>query len=59
MLAGLLGLLEDAGTGPPETRGLLLPEEPQLGQQSGVLLRLLRSGLRGLFMLQPQPLDLL
>lgn len=59
VLAGLLGLREDTGAGPPEARGLLLPEEPQLRQQSGVLLRLLWGGLRGLFVLQPQPLDLL
>lgn len=38
---------------------MCLPEQAQLCQQRGVLLRLLRSGLGSLLVLQPQALDLL
>ena len=41
---------EDAG---------VVPEEPQFGQERGVLLGFLRGRLRGLLVLQTQPLDLL
>lgn len=36
-----------------------VPEEPQFSQKCGVLLGLFRGRLRGLFVLQTQPLDLL
>lgn len=36
-----------------------LPQEPELSQQGRVLLGLLGGGLRGLFMFQPEPLNLL
>lgn len=39
--------------------GASVPQQAQLCEQRGVLLGLLRSGLRSLFMLQPQALDLL
>lgn len=38
---------------------MLLPEEPQFGQERRVLLGFFWGGLRGLLMLQTQPLDLL
>lgn len=37
----------------------MIPEEPQFGQEGGVLLGLLRCWLGGLLVLQTQPLDLL
>lgn len=37
----------------------MIPEEPQFRQEGGVLLGFFWGGLRGLLMLQTQPLDLL
>jgi len=43
---------------PASCRGVL-PEKPEFSQQSRVLLGFLGGGLRGLFVLQPEPLDFL